>query len=212
LRAWGQEKVTALSLFYKQATATRFRGAAKSAATAAANSLGASLLFHHHKSYAVSEWPFFVLPPAVRRTLCARDQSSTSESVGRAATSSATFKGYSHGKTLLHTDAHFHQSNASSPQRGNRCPGCGAVGDYSPAVELRGSFSWPAFIVGGFFAVLFRNAGRRRKVKCNQCGHLFYIRTPLSNLSLLFFWILILLGVAGIVWWLVGLILTVLSH
>ena len=97
-------------------------------------------------------------------------------------------------------------------QRGNRCPGCGAVGDYSPAVELRGSFSWPVFIVGGFFAVLFRNAGRRRKVKCNQCGHLFYIRTPLSNLSLLFFWILILLGVAGIVWWLVGLVLTVLSH
>jgi len=179
----------ALSLL-KQATATRFRAAAKSAATASA---------------AAS-------PPAVRRTLCARDQSSTSESVGRAATSSATFKGYSHGKTLLHTDAHFHQSNASSPQRGNRCPGCGAVGDYSPAVELRGSFSWPVFIVGGFFAVLFRNAGRRRKVKCNQCGHLFYVRTPLSNLSLLFFWILILLGVAGIVWWLVGLVLTVLSH
>lgn len=58
-------------------------------------------------------------------------------------------------------------------------------------MELRGSFSWLIFFAGGIFAVLFRNAGRRRKVRCNQCEALLTIRTPLSQVSLFFFWLLI---------------------
>jgi hypothetical protein len=70
------------------------------------------------------------------------------------------------------------------------CPACGG-NDYAPAVELRGSFSWLVFLAGGVFAVLFRNAGRRRKVKCNDCGALFEVRAALSPLSLFLFWLLI---------------------
>jgi len=45
------------------------------------------------------------------------------------------------------------------------CPECGAGGDFKPAVELRGSFSLLAFLAGGLIAVLFRNAGRERRVQ-----------------------------------------------
>jgi hypothetical protein len=71
------------------------------------------------------------------------------------------------------------------------CPRCGATNGFTPAVELRGSFSWFAFFAGGLLAVLFRNAGRCRKVKCDNCGALFEIRAPLSRVSLVFFWLLI---------------------
>ena len=71
------------------------------------------------------------------------------------------------------------------------CPACGAADDYTSTVELRPSFSWAAFLAGGIFAVLFRNASRRRKVRCNQCEALFDIRTPLSKVSLIVFWLLV---------------------
>lgn len=85
---------------------------------------------------------------------------------------------------------------AEGPSRANtvlrgRCPACGVANDYAPTVELRGSFSWIVFLAGGIFAVLFRNAGRRRKVQCKQCETLFYIRKPLSFLSLVLFWLLL---------------------
>ncbi len=87
---------------------------------------------------------------------------------------------------------------AESPQRISKapvpkvqCPACGASDDYTAAIELRSSFSWPVFFAGGIWAVLFRNAGRRRKVRCNRCETRFYIRTPLSKISLVLFWILI---------------------
>jgi hypothetical protein len=72
-----------------------------------------------------------------------------------------------------------------------RCPACGAGDDYAPTVELRGSFSWLVFFAGGLFAVLLRNAGRRRKVRCNKCETLFDIRMPLSRVSLVLMWVLI---------------------
>src|SRR6516162_3248006 len=62
-----------------------------------------------------------------------------------------------------------------------RCPACGTPDDYAPAVDLRGSFSWPLFFAGGVFAVVFRNAGRQRKVRCNKCGTLFEIRARLTR-------------------------------
>ena len=72
-----------------------------------------------------------------------------------------------------------------------RCPACGAE-DYSRAVDLRGSFSWPLFFAGGVFAVVFRNAGRKRKVRCNECDALFEIRAPLTRMWRTFFWLQVL--------------------
>lgn len=72
-----------------------------------------------------------------------------------------------------------------------RCPACGAADDYSATMELRGSFSWLAFLAGGIFAVLFRNAGRPRKVRCNKCEAIFDIRTPFTKISLVVLWLLV---------------------
>ena len=101
-------------------------------------------------------------------------------------------------------DGHPLDRSTESPQQsggtvsGVRCPACGA-GDYSATVELRGSFSWPVFFAGGIFAVLFRNAGSRRKVRCNHCKAVFEVRTPLSRVSLVLLWLLICPTIIGIV-------------
>jgi hypothetical protein len=71
------------------------------------------------------------------------------------------------------------------------CPACGALDDYKPAVELRGSFSLLVFLAGGLLAVFFHNAGRPKRVQCNKCGALFNIRTPLTNVSSVIFWLLV---------------------
>src|SRR5258708_7166621 len=71
------------------------------------------------------------------------------------------------------------------------CPACGARNDWKAGMDLRGSFSWFVFFLGGFIAVLFHNASRQRRVQCNACGAFFDIRTPLSKLSLVIFWLLI---------------------
>ena len=73
---------------------------------------------------------------------------------------------------------------------GPACPVCGGQ-DYSEALALRGSFSWLVFLAGGFLAVLFHNASREERVRCNACGHFFGIRTPMSRLSLIVFWFLV---------------------
>jgi len=71
------------------------------------------------------------------------------------------------------------------------CPACGGLDGYKPALELRSFFSLTAFLAGGLLAVIFLNAGRRKRVRCNKCGALFSIRTPLSRVSLAVFWLLV---------------------
>jgi len=71
------------------------------------------------------------------------------------------------------------------------CPACGAHDNYRDGIQLRGSFSWFVFFLGGIIAVLFRNAGQERRVQCNACGKPFGIRTPVSKGSLVVFWLLI---------------------
>lgn len=68
------------------------------------------------------------------------------------------------------------------------CPSCGTADDYSPAVELRGSFSVPLFLLGGIFTVMLRNASRPKRVKCNKCGELFDIRPPVAMVWTFLFW------------------------
>ena len=84
------------------------------------------------------------------------------------------------------------QVAASKPRPGRfLCPACGAADDYRPAIELRGSFSWGVFFAGGLLAICFRNAGRSRKVRCNKCETTFNVRTPLSQISQVIFYLLI---------------------
>jgi hypothetical protein len=72
------------------------------------------------------------------------------------------------------------------------CPQCGAVDDFSQAIEFRNSFSLPVFLLGGLMAVIFRNAGRPRRLKCNKCETRFYVSSPLSKASRVIFWLLII--------------------
>ena len=101
-------------------------------------------------------------------------------------------------------------SGAAAPRV--RCPACGAADDYAPTVELRGSFSWLVFFAGGLLAVLFRNAGRQRRVRCNKCEALFDVRTPLSKLSLVIFWLLICPTIIALIVCVVALLHSMLSH
>lgn len=71
------------------------------------------------------------------------------------------------------------------------CPQCGAADDFSQAIELRSSFSLPAFVFGGLIGVVFLNTGRPRRVRCNQCDTRFHISTPLSKVSRVIFWLLV---------------------
>jgi len=71
------------------------------------------------------------------------------------------------------------------------CPQCGAAGDFTPVIELRSSFSLPVFLFGGLFAVLFRNAGRPRRVRCNKCEARFSVSSSLSKISRAIFWLLV---------------------
>jgi hypothetical protein len=71
------------------------------------------------------------------------------------------------------------------------CPQCGATDDFTHLVEVHSSFSLPAFLFGGLLAVIFRNAGRPRRVKCNKCNSRFYVSSPLSKVSRVIFWLLV---------------------
>ena len=71
------------------------------------------------------------------------------------------------------------------------CPQCGVADDFKYLPELRSSFSLFAFLFGGLIAVLFRNAGKPRRVMCNKCETRFYISSPLSKISRLIFWLLV---------------------
>jgi hypothetical protein len=79
-------------------------------------------------------------------------------------------------------------------------------------MELRGSFSWLVFFAGGLLAVLFRNAGRRRRVRCNKCETVFNVRTPLSKVSLVIFWLLVGPTVVALIFLLIALVETIFSH
>jgi hypothetical protein len=78
------------------------------------------------------------------------------------------------------------------------CPKCGAPDSYTQAIELRSSFNVGVFLLGGIWAIIFRNAGRPRRVRCSQCEEVFSIRTPASKVSLAVFWLLVAPGVLGI--------------
>jgi DNA-directed RNA polymerase subunit RPC12/RpoP len=72
------------------------------------------------------------------------------------------------------------------------CPKCGEQDNYKPAIPLRGSFSVPAYLIGGLLGLLFFNASRKRRVQCNVCDAFFDIRSPYARVALVVFWILVL--------------------
>jgi hypothetical protein len=81
------------------------------------------------------------------------------------------------------------QAGVASPRVA--CPQCGAADDFTPVIDVRGSFSLFAFLFGGLIAVLFRNAGKARPVRCNKCEARFYVSSPLSKISRVIFWLLV---------------------
>jgi hypothetical protein len=85
---------------------------------------------------------------------------------------------------------HFKTGN-SIDDRQATCPTCGAMDDFSFTVEPRGSFSLLAFLGGGLPAVIFRNMGRGRRVRCNKCEARFYVRSPFSKVARVCFWLLV---------------------
>ncbi len=100
-----------------------------------------------------------------------------------------------------------------APQPGAlSCPACGASGDFKPAVELRGSFNWLAFLAGGILAVMFRNAGRGKKVQCNKCETLFTISSPASKTSRVIFWLLVTPTIIILIVLLIDFIRSIFSH
>jgi uncharacterized membrane protein YvbJ len=114
------------------------------------------------------------------------------------------------GTSLGNSDGMNQKIKISAQKR--TCPACGAVEDYSSAIELRSSFSWPIFFVGGLLAVMFRNAGREKRVRCNKCEQLFNIRTPISKLSRAVFWILVCPAILTLITFLIVLIAGIVSH
>src|SRR5690242_9900677 len=54
------------------------------------------------------------------------------------------------------------------------CPQCGAADDFTPVFDPHSSFSLLPFLAGGLLAVIFRNAGRPKRVRCNKCKARFY--------------------------------------
>jgi hypothetical protein len=79
----------------------------------------------------------------------------------------------------------------SKPKPAVVCPACGVADDYKAAIALRGSFNWAVFFLGGFLAVIFHNASHQQRVQCNACGGFFGIRSPISRISLVIFWLLV---------------------
>jgi len=97
-----------------------------------------------------------------------------------------------------------------SPKIG--CPQCGAADDFTPVLPLRSSFSLPVFLFGGLIAVLFRNAGRPRRVRCNKCETLFYVSSPLSKISRMIFWLLVTPSIVVLIIVLIMIIRSLFSH
>jgi ribosomal protein S27E len=92
------------------------------------------------------------------------------------------------------------------------CPQCGATDDFTQVIDARGSFSIPAFLLGGLIAVFFRNAGKARRVRCNKCEARFYVFGPLSKLARVIFWLLVTPAIIGLGMALIAIIHAFFSH
>lgn len=122
---------------------------------------------------------------------------------------------YSDDVTVCPADQYELANGTESKKEGKiqvACPACGTQNDFKFVVNPRSSFSWPAFLAGGLFAVLFRNVSRGRKVRCNRCETGFYIRSPFSKLSLVIFWLLVSPTVIVLIAFLIYLIVAMFSH
>ena len=78
---------------------------------------------------------------------------------------------------------------AESTRPQEACPLCGSQAGFTPVVEFRKPFSFPLLFTGGLIAILFRNAGRERFVRCHTCDKKYGIRTPFSKFARVLFWL-----------------------
>ena len=91
------------------------------------------------------------------------------------------------------------------------CPHCGTSSGYDPAIKLGSSFNLGVFFLGGIPALIFRNAGRPRRVQCRRCGALFTIKTRASKVFRVLFWLVIAPGILALIVLAVGLLLGLLG-
>jgi hypothetical protein len=92
------------------------------------------------------------------------------------------------------------------------CPECGAADDYTQLVARRSSFSVVTFLLGGILAVIFRNAGSPRRVKCNKCEARFDFTGPLSKFSRVIYWLLVAPAIIGLLVMVAWFVFTLFSH
>lgn len=92
------------------------------------------------------------------------------------------------------------------------CPQCGAADDFTPVPEVRSSFSLPVLLLGGLIAVVFRNAGRPRRVRCNKCEARFYVSSTFSKISRVIFWLLVAPSILALIIALIMMIHVIFSH
>src|ERR1700744_4848273 len=81
--------------------------------------------------------------------------------------------------------------SAEIPAEKVYCPQCGAADDFTRLIDPRGSFSLPVFLFSGITTILFHNAGKTRRARCNQCEARFTIARPLNKIARVIFWLLI---------------------
>jgi hypothetical protein len=92
------------------------------------------------------------------------------------------------------------------------CPECGAADDYTGLIARRSSFSVITFLLGGILAVMFRNAGSPRRVKCNKCEARFDLTSPFSKFSQVIYWLLVTPAIIGLLVMVAWFIFILLSH
>jgi hypothetical protein len=62
------------------------------------------------------------------------------------------------------------------------------------------------------FAVIFRNAGRPRRMQCNTCGALFNVHTPSSRVCRVILWLLVAPVILAILILLLHLLIIFFGH
>lgn len=74
----------------------------------------------------------------------------------------------------------------------NVCPHCGQSENLESVVFPHKKFSWPFFLLGGIFSVIFLNGSRPRRFRCHNCEASFYVRSSGAKfmLVLLVAWLL----------------------
>lgn len=91
------------------------------------------------------------------------------------------------------------QTATPPPTRRTVCPHCGQGEDFEVCLPLRRLFSWRVLILGGFLIAAVHCVSRKSRVKCDNCGGFFYLRTGAAKVYLAILILLIALALLGFI-------------